>query len=323
MKDCSGVYYVHDRRGITDDPVKKGATILQYINIANTIREDPFITVSDMSSHINLSRSTISRCLKKMDAERLLIGPQLSVKPHKNYMPYIYLLRVSNPLCTFHKLKTLPHVKNLAVAMGEWDICILTNRMIDFSALEGFQKVVFVGKRYDVYSPPIRYTTWEQSFKEIRQELENCILADEKRNTGILPELPWGEQEWELYRAMRLNVRLDISPILREHHIPYETYHEWRKTVLDHCTVHAGFYPGGLDTYMNFCILFRTEYAQIVKELFSLFPATPFLADLADHILVLVRIPFDMRGDLSSLVDSMREKGIVEDAHCAVILFTL
>jgi hypothetical protein len=121
---------------------------------------------------------------------------------------------------------------------------------------------------------------------------------------------------------MRLNVRQDISFILRKHHIPYETYHRWKKTVLDHCAVHRGFFPGGLDSYMGFYILFRTDFAQTVKELFSFFPATPFIADLDDHILVLVRILFDMRGDLGSLIDDMKEKGIIEDAQCAVGLFT-
>jgi hypothetical protein len=85
--------------------------------------------------------------------------------------------------------------------------------------------------------------------------------------------------------------------------------------------VHTGFYPGGLDRYMDLCILFRTKYAQTVKELFSLFPATPFLADLDDHILVLVRITSDMMSDVGSLIFDMKEKGIVEDAHCAVVSF--
>jgi hypothetical protein len=305
------------------DPVKKDTTILQYIKITNAIREDPFITLSNLSSQFYLSKNIISRCLKKMYADKILIGPQLSMKPHRNYTPYIYLLQISNPLCTFKEMKTLPQVKNLAIAMGEWNTCILTDRMMDFSALKGFQKVVFAGKRYDVYSPRNRYTTWEQSWKEIKQKMENCTLADEKSNTGILPELPWGEEEWQLYRELRLNVRQDIHPILRKHNIRYETFQRWKKTLLNYCNVHTGFYPGGLDTYMNFCILFRTKYAQIVKELFSLFPAISFLADLDDHILVLVRISSDMREYLGSLVDSMREKGIVEDAHYAVILFTL
>lgn len=324
MKDCSVTHDVHYNvsKYRVDDPTKKDMDILQCINIANSLREDPFISVSGMSSQINLSRTTISRCLKKMYEERILTGPQLSMKPHKNYIPYIYLLQVSNPLCTFQELKTLHPVKNLAIAMGKWNICILTDRMMDFSELKGFQKVVFAGKRYHVYSPRIRYTTWEQSFKEIRHKLEGCTLTVEKSNTGILPELPWGEKEWELYRALRLNVRQDISLILQEHNIQYETFHRWKKTLVTHCNVHTGFYPGGLDAYMDLCILFNTKYTQAVKELFSLFPATPFFADLDDHILILVRISSDIGADLGSLIHSMEEKGIVEDAHSTVVLFT-
>ena len=322
MKDYSGTYHIHDVRGIIDDPVKKNRTILQYINIANILREDPFNSLSDMSSRINLSKNTISKYLKKMYANRVLIGPQLSVKPHKNYTPYIYLLQVSSPYDIFRELKAIPHVKNLTISLGEWNISMLTDRMMDFSALEGFQKVVFEGKRYDVYSPPIRYTTWEQSFKEIRQELEGCTPIIEKSTISVPPELPWGEQEWELYRAMRLNVRQDIRPVLQEHSILYETYQRWKKTVLDHCTVHTGFYPGGIDVYMNFYIVFQTDFAQVIKELFSLFPTTPFIADLDEHILAVVRIPFSLRGYMNNVIDGMREKGIVEDAHCAVGLFT-
>jgi hypothetical protein len=52
-----------------------------------------------------------------------------------------------------------------------------------------------------------------------------------------------------------------------------------------------------------------------------MFPTTPFIADLDDHILVLVRIHFDLRGDLNNLIDGMKEKGIVEDTYYAVGLF--
>ena len=321
MKDCSGTYHIHDVRGIIDDPIKKDTTMLQYINIANAIREDPFISLSDMSSQINISRSTISRCLKKMYTDRILIGPQLSVKPHKNYTPYIYLLQVSSPYDIFRELKTFPHVKNLTISLGEWNTCILTDQMMDFSTLKGFQKIVYEGKRYDVYSPRIRYIRWEQSFKEIRRELECYTPIVEKSTISGPPELPWGEQEWELYRAMRLNVRQDVSLVLREHNIQHETYQRWKKTVLDHCTVHTGFYPGGLDVYMNFNVLIRTDFIQTVKELFSFFPTTPFLADLDNHVLAVVRIPFCLIGDVSNIIDEMREKGIVEDAHCAMGLF--
>ena len=323
MKDYSATHDGHCPviKYIANNPVKKNRTILQYIDIANALREDPFISFSDLSSQITLSRNTISRCLKKMYTDRILIGPQLSVKPHRNYTPYIYLLKISSPYEIFQELKIIPHVKNLVISLGEWNISMLTDRMMDFSTLEGFQKVVFQGKRYEIYSPPIRYTNWEQSFMEIKEKLEGYTLTVEKRNTGIPPELPWGEQEWELYRAMRLNVRQDISPVLQEHSIPYETYQRWKKTVLDHCTVHTGFYPRGLDPYMDFYLLFRTDFIQTVKELFSLFPTTPFIADLDDQILAVVRIPFCVIGDVSSIIDGMREKGIVEDVHYAVGLF--
>ena len=322
MKDRVETYHTRETKGRVNDFEKEDAHIIQYIKIANSIRENPFISLSGMSSHINLSKSTISKYLKKMYRDRILTGPQVSLKPHSNYTPYIYLLQVSNPIYTFQELKILHHVKNLAIVMGEWNMSILTDRMMDFSALEGFQRVVFAGKRYDVYSPRIRYTTWEQSWKEIRDKLECCTPVSEKKNRGILPELPWGDQEWELYKAMRLNVRQDIHPVLHKHYIGYETFQRWKKTVLDRCTVHMGFFPGGFDSYMNFYILFQTDYTQAVRELFSLFPTTPFIADLDDQILVLVRIPFDLRDNLCSIIGDMREKGIVEDAHYAVGLFT-
>ena len=310
------------RGEVMKDSKKKDIHILQYINIINVIKEDPFISLSDLSSQIKLPKNIISRFLKKMYTEKILTGPQLSVKPHRNYTPYIYLLQVSNPYEIFQELKTLHHVKNYVIAVGEWNMSMLTDQMMDFSELKGFQKVVFAGKRYDVYSPRIQYINWEQSIKEIKEKLESTILTAKKRNIRILPELLWGEKEWELYKALRLNVRQNIRPVLKEHTIPYETYQEWKKTVLDHCTVHIGFYPRGLDSYMDFYIIFRTDFAQVVKEFFSLFPTTPFLADLDDHILVVVRIPFNLIGDVSSIIDGMREKGIVEDAHCAIGLFT-
>ncbi|MBU7032675.1 MAG: winged helix-turn-helix transcriptional regulator [Theionarchaea archaeon] len=304
------------------DPAKKERVMLQYFNIVNAIREDPFISLSEMSSQINVSRNTISRHLKKMYADRILTGPQISVKPHRNCTRYLYLLQVSSPYEIFQELKTLPHVKNLTISFGEWNINMLTDQMMDFSALKGFQKMIFAGKRYDIFSPPTKYATWEQSFKEIRQELEGCTPTVEKRNIRVLSELHWGEQEWELYRAIRLNVRQDIRPVLREHCISYETYQRWKKTLLDHCSAHTGFYPEGLDSNLSLYALFRTDFTQAVMGLFSLFLTTPFFADLDEHILAVVRIPFSLRGYMNNLIDGMREKGIIEDAHYAVELFT-
>jgi hypothetical protein len=84
-----------------------------------------------------------------------------------------------------------------------------------------------------------------------------------------------------------------------------------------------GFYPQGLDAYMHFCVLFRTAYIHPVKELFSFFPTTPFYTDVDEHVLVQVRITCEMRRRIGELLYVMKERGIVEDALCAMMLSIL
>jgi hypothetical protein len=306
----------------TDGSFRKDESILLYITMANMLREEPFISLSDLSTRLNLPRSVVSTYLEKMYADSRFVGPMISVNPHQNYPVYLSLINFADPYEACETLKSSPSVKNLAISSGRWNTSILADRKMDFTQMKGFREMVFSGERYESSSPQVLYTTGDY-WSTIEEKVTHCTVHREIQPRRILPHLYWGEEEWHLYDALRSNVRQDVSAVLHNHHSTGETLHRWKETLQRHCNVHMGFYPQGLDAYMHFCVLFRTAYIHPVKELFSFFPTTPFYTDVDEHVLVQVRITCEMRRRIGELLYVMKERGIVEDALCAMMLSIL
>ena len=291
----------------------------QYIRIANALREDPFASLSDLATSTALSRNTLSKCLTVMYTRTLLAGPLLTIRPHENNVVYLHLINVSDPFFIYQRVQSLPSVKNYAISTGNWNICMLTDGNLDVRELEGYNHTVYSGKRYTICSPPLISTSWRQYWQSTRKDLEQA-LSEKHTHREILPSLPWGEEEWQLYHAFKLNTRQCIPPILEEHGISYETFSAWKQSLLRHCTVLVRFYPRRREFYENICMVFRTHHAHLIKDFFSSIPTTPLFTDLEEHIMVQVRVPRKMARDIFSLMYEIEEKGIADDVNWATIM---
>jgi hypothetical protein len=290
----------------------------KYFPIAGKISEAPFMAISTMSSHIRMSRSTISRCIRRMYEEQRLVGPWLSMNPHENYRQYVYLMNFSDPLTMFEGLKTFPHVMYHAITFGEWNTLIVAEKPLDFSVLKGFQSEIWRGEKGYTHTPPVARISWDQSWKEVKQRLETIPLKRDETKTK-LPILDWEEKEWKLYHAFKSNMRQPVKPILKTLRIRYEPFIGWKKSLPEHCGIHTEFYPQSVDTFTNHCLLLKCKYIRAVKELFSLFPTTPIFVEMGESMLVYVKTTSDMTRNLIRMVYGMKERGIVEDARYAVI----
>jgi hypothetical protein len=290
----------------------------RYYTIAGEICRDPYITLKAMHSQTGINRSTISRSIIDLYKARCLFGPWLSVNPHEDYGQYVYVMNFSNPQEIFEGLKTFPHVRYHALSFGEWNTLVITERLLDLSALNGFQSAIVRRKKGFTYTPPVRYTTWEESWRSVKRRLKSITLEEIDSNRTV-PELCWGKKDWQLYDAFKNNVRQQATPILRELDIRYECYIQWKKDILNHCGIHTEFYPRPVHLYTNHSLLLKTQHTKNVEELFSLFPTTPVFIEMADSILVYMKMTSDMTVSLIDMLYDMKDSGIVESAHYAVV----
>jgi hypothetical protein len=112
--------------------------IRDYYKIFEAIREYPTLHIHDIAAQARLSRNTVSKYMREMYDQNILLGPCIRMKSSPNYMEYIYLVNFRDPKKVFRELKGFPHVLYRAMTFGDWNTLIITNRLMDPSKLVGF-----------------------------------------------------------------------------------------------------------------------------------------------------------------------------------------
>jgi len=290
-----------------------------YCRIAGQMSDHPFIQVNNLAKKVRLHRNTVSRYMKKMYSHRKLIGPWMSLKPHTNYTEYVNLLNFADPLCMYEELKEFSRIMYHAVTFGHWNTVAITNQLMDFFQLTGFQSVVYQGVKEYVYTPEIEYSTWDHSLKRMRKKLSQFTPFTPEYPNGNVTSMDWGNDQWELFNAFKSNMRQNIMPVLRRINVRYETFAEWKKTLKNHCTIHTEFYPQGVSTYANYCFLISTEYPHWVKSVFSMLPTTPVVIGTGDHVLVFVKVSSAATEEMISVIRSMKKRKMINQVTHAIV----
>ncbi|MBU7017316.1 MAG: hypothetical protein HXS44_07380 [Theionarchaea archaeon] len=283
--------FTFKRGDYTRGKISQKRVIQEYSRIAQQLCENPFIPQRCMAQNLSMSRNTVSKYLREMYAQKVMVGPWMSVNPHEDYKEYVYLMNFTDPFLAYDGLKEFPHVLYNSLTFGDWNTMVITDRHLDFSKLKGFELKVCWGVKGIVYTPPVIHATWDQSLKEIYMHLDKFNpLNREPENLKLDTFLNWGEKEWKLYHAFKYNVRRNVTPLLKRINVRYETYSAWIQTVNNHCTFHTEFYPKGYNTYVSLCLLLDSDYKQSVKVLFSIFPTTPIVVKVNNQLLVFLKV---------------------------------
>jgi DNA-binding Lrp family transcriptional regulator len=295
--------------------------IITYHKIYSQIYDFPTISVSDIASHTGLSRNTVTRYLKEMYTKGILLGPHIRMKPAPNYTEYVYLMNFQDPYKVFRGLKEFPHVLYHAMTFGDWNTLIITNRLLDFTKLRGFQSLLNRGTRGYSYTPYVGCISWNESFKKMYSRIEPFTPLP-KYEARTPPPLTWEEDDWTLFCTFKYSMRRKVTPAIRKINVRYETYSEWMNTLQDHCTIHTGFYPEGYHNYLCYCFLFHTDHPQSVQSLLSFLPTTPFIMELPDQLLIFVNvISPDITRNLFCTIYDMKTNHIIREFSHAVALF--
>ena len=260
-----------------------------YYRIYEQLYANPVIPIGGIAENTGLSRNTVSKYLYDMYANKIIVGPSLTMEPAPNYKEYIYLMNFQDPFAVYNGLKGFPHVLYHAMTFGDWNTIIITDKLLDLSPLVGVQTVVYKDIYGHLSTPKVDYTTWDEGFAAAHN-LVHLNPGTEYKERQLAPALPWKESEWTLYHAFKFDMRQKITPVLQKINIRHEHYKKWMKTLELHTTTHTEFYPAGYDTYNCHCLLISTDYEDTVKSVFSQFPTTPVITQVGNQLLVFLNI---------------------------------
>ena len=278
------------------------------------------IPVCHIAENTGISRNTVSTYIHEMYTNSIMQGPYTWLKAAPNYREYLYLMHFKDPLHVYRGLKGFPHVVYTAATVGDWNTMVITDRLLDFCKLVGFQGIVFQGAVQYVYTPKVGYRSWDNSFERIYEEMDTFTLTGHK-NRGVAPVLDWDEPHWKVYHVFKWNMRKKVTPTLQPIKVRYEHYKQWLKSLDNHCTICTGFYPEGYHNSIHCCFLLSTDYDESVISLFSLFPATPWIIPVGKKLFVVATVRSLYIKKVFSLLDDMKEKRIIKSFNNAVSLF--
>lgn len=290
-----------------------------YYRVFSQIDETPTISVHDIASNTGIARNTVSKYLKEMYARCIMKGPHLRINPASNYKEYVYLMNFLNPYKVFRGLRKFPHVIYHGMSFGDWNTIVVTNRLLDFSHLVGFQNIVHQGMRGYSYTPRVGYTTWDEAFERVGEQVKQFAPLPELPSQQLI-QLPWQKDQWRLFHMFKYNMRQAVTPVLKGSGVRYETYSQWMATLDNYCTIHTGFYPEGHRTYLHYCFLFSTDCKRSIMSLFSLFPTTSFFMEVGNQLLVFTSTASNIN-KFFCFIYSIKNKGIIKGFSQSVALF--
>ncbi|MBU7046654.1 MAG: winged helix-turn-helix domain-containing protein, partial [Theionarchaea archaeon] len=225
--------------------ITKNKLVKGYHKIFDCVYDTPTASIIDIAHMTKLSRNTVSKYLKLMYESHVMIGPEIRMRSSQDYKEYVYLLNFQDPGEVFRVLKGFPHVVYHGLTSGHWNTMVVTNRLLNFSKLVGFQSVVYQDVKYCSYTPKVDNISWKSSFEKIYDYLDSFRGRHEKKIRRFAPPLNWSDDEWTLYHAFKNGMRKKVIPTLKKIKVRYESYSPWFKDIENHCSIHTGFYPDG------------------------------------------------------------------------------
>jgi len=267
-----------------------------------------------------IPRSSVSRYLEEMYERSIIRGPQIFVKPAQNYHLYASFCQFKDPYTVYKGLKELPHVVYRSWNCGEWNITLISDKLMNLPLLREFKECIYQGVKSATYLPEVTTLIWDKSMEKIQQ-----MISTPRKKTTLYEEIPanlWNSQEWILYNEFKDNTRVQAFPILKKHKMRYETAEKWFSELPQFTNIYTGFYPQGIDNYFAEDFLFQSDYHRQLTDIFGLLPSTSVFFSIGQNLLArLYVLTKREENDLISLIHQLKEKGYFTQFRYARALF--
>ncbi|MBU7017142.1 MAG: hypothetical protein HXS41_01915 [Theionarchaea archaeon] len=294
--------------------------ICLYNKIYQQLYEGPFSPVEEIASALHMSALKVTRSIDSMYQSSLMQGPVVSVKPAPDYHMYSYFLRVDDP-CGQYKNPFKKSDISKSWTAGAWNLMVITNEKVDFTKMEGVRECVHSGKKGGTYISQCIHTDWDYSLEYISSRIESP--SEETVFYEETPSLNWGEKEWLLYYAFRINARQDPAPILRNLDINQQAHKEWISTLPSVAYVQPAFYPHGWDTCSALDFLLSSYYQRQVVDILGVLPCSGIFFSAGDSLLARLFIQGpEERKRVDTIILYLRKCGYITDFVTTLVLST-
>ena len=166
-------------------------TLDRYFQIYEQIYDNPFISIREIAQNTEIARTIISRDLTKMNSN-FMYGPIICLNPVQNHYQYAHFLRVDSPLSAYQHCKEVPTVVYTCLALGSWNLFLVSRKDIDFSFLKGFKEYIVRGVKRGTYLSKVKTVDWNESLEKMYSMLETP-----KEKSYLYEEVPsilWGRK---------------------------------------------------------------------------------------------------------------------------------
>jgi hypothetical protein len=292
-----------------------------YHQIYDQLYENPFLPVLDIAGVLKMPSPDVTQHVDTMYESSFLLGPVISVKPASNYRMYCSFLKVTDPYALYKEPFKRSYVSKSWTA-GAWDSMVITEEKVDFTGMEGVRECVYQGKKGGTFISKCVHIDWDHSMKDILSRMgepgEETVFYEE------VPSLNWGEKEWMLYHAFRLNARRDFIPVLKELDIDREIYERWVSTLPEMAYIQPAFYPSGSNSYGALDFLLKSDYQKQIITILGLLPCSGVFFSTGDR--VWARLPVRERDDIknvNTVMSYLRTFGYISDVAMSLAMSTI
>jgi hypothetical protein len=294
--------------------------VRRYHAIYNQIYLNPRVHVHEISKNLKFARNTVSGYLDHMYQSEILFGPELRLKYHSGLEKYVHLVKFDDPYSAFDELQRVPQIDYCSMFLGDWNIMYISDEKYDPSHITGFENLLFLGRRGNIYAPNTPLIGWKKAFERMKVQI-SAFDCNGKIETNMVQEKspPWDEEEWKLFHEYEYDFRKKVTPILRKHLVSSEKFYQWLETIPQYTSVLTKFYPDGYGNYTHFGFLLKTEFPDSVIDMLSNLPATVVCIQVECGLMTMLSIKSDITfTDLSSTLHRMRTSGMIEGFHQAI-----
>ncbi|MGC1121772.1 MAG: hypothetical protein WBA22_11830 [Candidatus Methanofastidiosia archaeon] len=251
-----------------------------YCRIYNQLYENPFLSVEDIALKLEISEADVNTCLDGMYQSSILLGPVISVRPASNYHLYCYFFKANDPSSLYKSFQK--SVVSKSVGAGDWNVMVIADQEMDLTAGKG--DCIHSGKKGGTFISKVTQLDWDHSLKDISSRIgtldTKSVVYEEA------PALNWGEKEWMLYHAFRLNVREEPDPVLKKLEIDFKAYQNWLSTLSMAAHVQPAFNSHGFSKCGMFDFLLKSEYQKQIMDILGLLPCSYGFFSAGDFLLV-------------------------------------
>jgi predicted transcriptional regulator len=293
----------------------------RYYKIFCQIYEEPRMQIYEVAKALGIYRKSVSKALQEMVNRHMLVGPELRLKPLEKNPKMYYVLDYDEPFKVYEKLIKNKDLTYIGVVFGDFPLIAAGEPGVPFEEYPGFNRILFSGKRGEIYTPRASSISWEGCGDRILEEVKKSEPWEMSTWVSTPVNIPWDQQEWEFFYEFRGNIRHKIAPLVREKDVSFRKFYDWLNTVEDYTTIHTGFYPEGYSSYTTYLFLFKTAYEHALMNLFSLLPTTPIFFKVGTYLFTMINIKTDLLiTSLSRAIYTLKEESILEDFYKGVVV---